>query len=52
MAAIYLPTVIVLYLAAIATLMAFRLDRTSHQENLRKLGRARAEMASAPEQAG
>lgn len=51
MAALYLPTVIILYLAAIATLLAFRLDRTSHQENLRKLAAARTEAPPAPEQA-
>ncbi|HEX2558614.1 MFS transporter, partial [Phenylobacterium sp.] len=37
MAAVYLPIVITLYLAAIATLFAFRLDKSAHEENLRKL---------------
>ncbi|MDF2900087.1 MAG: sugar transporter [Phenylobacterium sp.] len=51
MAMIYLPTVITLYLAAIATLLAFRLDRSSHQENLRKLAVARSETADPDQQA-
>ncbi|HEY9237182.1 MAG TPA: MFS transporter [Phenylobacterium sp.] len=37
MAALYLPVVVMLYLAAIATLLAFRLDKQTHEENLRKL---------------
>ena len=37
MAALYLPVVVTLYLAAIGTLFAFRLDKQTHEENLRKL---------------
>jgi len=48
---LYLPTYLLPYLVAIGFLSAYRIDRATHQDNLRRLADAAA-LAEVAEEAG